>query len=198
MVDTCLRCHPGFRQPDELARHTRHPAEANVSCLDCHMPKIVQGLEAVVRTHHIHSPTDERMVRRGAPNACNLCHLDESMQWTLNQLKLGWGWNADKELGWDSIYGRNRERPMSEAWLDHKSPVVRLVAAEAMSRSPEAEKRLPQLLPILKESSTVNRMFGLFAVERLLGRQLTAQEYNPVGTQAERDAQVDKLIAERK
>ncbi|MBL4844501.1 MAG: hypothetical protein JKY65_03150, partial [Planctomycetes bacterium] len=85
----CLKCHPTLATPAARSEHTLHGE--SVTCLDCHMPRIVQGLEAVLRTHQISTPGDVRMLAAGAPNACNLCHLDRSLEWTLATLKAGWG-----------------------------------------------------------------------------------------------------------
>jgi hypothetical protein len=42
------------------------------------------------------------MLEVGAPNACNLCHLDRSIRWTLAALDTGWGvrLRAPPPAGW--------------------------------------------------------------------------------------------------
>jgi hypothetical protein len=83
--DACLQCHQRFRQ--NLAAHTKHrSAEAN-NCYNCHMPYTSYGLLRALRSHQISSPTATASVVTGRPNACNLCHLDKTLQWTADYLQ---------------------------------------------------------------------------------------------------------------
>jgi hypothetical protein len=158
------------------------------------MPRIVQGLEKVVRTHHISSPTDETMLRMAGPNACNICHLDRSIQWTKTELNKGWAANIEPGGRWSSEYGEQLARPVGDAWLNHSQPVVRLIASDAFSRSSRKLSEMPELFQTLKDAHAVNRMFGLFAVERVLGRELSENEYAPLAAKHERDKMVDLLL----
>ena len=133
------------------------------------------------------------MLKNGGPNACNLCHPDRSMAWTLEELENGWGRSIATDSSWESIYGEALGRPVGEAWLSHEIPTVRLVAADAISRSPEGEAAIVELLGMLNDDYAVNRMFGLFAVERVVGRQLTEEEYAPLESPTRRRAQVEAL-----
>ncbi len=70
---------------------------------------------------------------------------------------------------------------------------MRLIAADAYSRSPEPARALPLLLRALDDRVAVNRMFALFAVERALGRRLDEEEYAPLADPAERARQTAVL-----
>ncbi len=192
--ETCLRCHEKYRESAPRAAHTRHAASTNVSCLDCHMPKIVQGLEEVVRSHLISSPTDVKMLQVAAPNACNLCHLDQPVTWTLAELKSGWGREIAADETWNREHQGDLTQPLGTVWLKHRMPVIRLIAAPAYADSPQAKVELPRLLPSLLDPVAVNRMFGLFAVEQVLGRQLTDDEYAPLANSERRERQVKQLL----
>jgi hypothetical protein len=191
IAKTCTQCHESLQDETRRAQHTRH-AE-NVTCLDCHMPRIVQGLDSVVRTHHISSPTQESMLRPGGPNACNLCHLDQSLPWTLDELEKGWGVSIPRGGFWTSEYGPALDQPVGKAWLAHRQAVVRLIASDAYARMSPSVAKAPELLEMLNEPYAVNRMFGLFAVERILGRELSEEEYAPLASQAERRRMVEAL-----
>ncbi|MCA9176623.1 MAG: ammonia-forming cytochrome c nitrite reductase subunit c552 [Planctomycetales bacterium] len=191
IADKCVSCHDRFRDGAKRKAHTRHEA-SSASCLDCHMPRVVQGLDNVIRTHHISSPTDRKMLDVGAPNACNLCHLDQSIQWTVDELNAGWHTGIRLSDKAEQAYGE-LDRPLGEAWLNHAQPLVRLIASDAMARS-ETPDAVAQLLPLLKDPYAVNRIFGLFAIEQKLGRRLTEQEYAPLAPHAVRDAMVDALL----
>jgi len=82
----CTRCH------DELANdvtaHTFHEEKSTGSaCVSCHMPKSVTSIKATMRDHSISIPVPENTIRFGVPNACNLCHDDQSPEWALESLE---------------------------------------------------------------------------------------------------------------
>ncbi len=187
-VAACLRCHAELRAPAAAAAHGGHPADARVSCLDCHMPRIVHGLAGTLRSHHISSPTDPRMLAGDQPNACNLCHLDRSLQWTLDALATRW----NKRPALDPAFTPKAE-PLGPVWLRHAEPVVRQVAAAAYARSPLGKAALAQVLPILNDPSPPNRMLGVLDVEAILGRRIGLEEYTPWAAPAARAQQVAEL-----
>jgi hypothetical protein len=85
----CLQCHQEYA--DELETHTRHaPESAGSLCYNCHMPHTAYGLLKGIRSHKVTSPNVKANADAGRPNACNLCHLDKSLQWTADQLAAGW------------------------------------------------------------------------------------------------------------
>jgi hypothetical protein len=55
------------------------------------MPEVVYGVLTVHPTHLIRNPEPERTVRFGMPNACNLCHLEKSVNWSLEEEERLWG-----------------------------------------------------------------------------------------------------------
>ena len=86
----CVQCH----QPLEanLTTHTRHDADSTGStCYNCHMPYTSYGLLKAVRSHTISSPSVTETVELGRPNACNLCHLDQTLGWTGEHLSEWYG-----------------------------------------------------------------------------------------------------------
>jgi Fe-S cluster assembly iron-binding protein IscA len=191
----CTKCHDQFQSESAARSHSRHSADRGVSCLDCHMPRIVHGLHTLVRTHQISSPTDPRMFAKAAPNACNLCHLDKSIEWTLDELASGWNQRFEPTAEWSKWYGGDLREPVGLVWLRHPSPLARQIAADAYARSPVGHQALPLLLPILNDENPPTRMFGMFAIEKILGRQFEPAEYSPWSTPEVRKRQVDALIA---
>lgn len=86
----CTDCHAdtGFA----TAKHTHHaPASEGSRCNNCHMPHTSYGLLKAVRTHTISSPSISTDLATGRPNACNLCHLDRSLEWTSQHLSAWYG-----------------------------------------------------------------------------------------------------------
>jgi len=182
-IDACLGCHTRFEGAAVLAQHTRH--SAGVNCLDCHMPRIVSGLDMVVRSHRISSPTDPRMLGSDAPNSCNLCHLDRSLAWTVRELAKGWGYEAPADAG--------SEEPLGEVWLRSSNSFLRAAAAEAYARSPFLDDRIPFLLRALEDERAFNRTIGLITVEKVVGRRIAEGEYDLLAPRATRARQVSAL-----
>jgi hypothetical protein len=85
----CLGCHEKFNSDTET--HTHHEQGGDGSyCYDCHMPKILTklatGVLETTRTHKMSSiPSPSNTLRYGmdgSPNACTLCHDEETPQWS--------------------------------------------------------------------------------------------------------------------
>jgi hypothetical protein len=190
-VGACLKCHPKLANAEAASKHSGHAASAGVSCLDCHMPRISQGLEETVRSHRISSPTDARMLAQALPNACNLCHLDRSITWTLAALERGWSKKVTPEPSWTSAYG-SLDAPMGDTWLASKDHFVRLVASQAYARSPLGKGALGSLVGALEDPVPVNRVFAQLAVERISGTPLGAS-YDVTAPPEARRAQVAAL-----
>lgn len=99
----CLQCHQSYEA--KLTAHTHHAAgSSGSSCYNCHMPHTTYGLLRSIRSHTISSPTVRESVEYGRPNACNLCHLDQTLAWTAGKLAEWYGQTApaltrdDREL----------------------------------------------------------------------------------------------------
>ena len=188
-VDACLGCHTQFVGADARAKHTRHGG--GVNCLDCHMPRIVAGLDTVVRSHRISSPTDHRMFGGDAPNACNLCHLARPLGWTLGELEQGWGHQPTPQER--SAAAEHPDRPAGEVWLRSQNKFVRAAAAEGYARSTRVENRIALLLQSLMDEQAFNRTMGLIAVEKNVGRKISESEYDLMAAPETRAQQVSEL-----
>lgn len=80
----CLQCHV---ERYDLERHTHHKPESTGSrCYNCHMPYTNFALLKAIRNHQVTPPTVASTLETGRPNACNLCHLDQSLGWTAKYL----------------------------------------------------------------------------------------------------------------
>lgn len=186
----CTLCHQRLADERAALAHGRHPAGV-ASCLDCHMPRLVAGIGAFVRSHRISSPTDPRMLAAGAPNACNLCHLDRSIRWTTDELRRGWGVTIAPQAGWRAAYGE-LDHAVGFAWLTSRHAPVRLAAAAAFARQGD-RAALPALVELLDDPVAHDRMWMLLAVEQLLGRRLAPDEYDPLAPPAARARQMSAL-----
>ena len=86
----CLQCHSDYEA--RLEEHTHHGADSAGSlCYNCHMSHTTYGLLTAIRSHKIDSPSVETSLETGRPNACNQCHLDQTLAWSAKHLKDWYG-----------------------------------------------------------------------------------------------------------
>ena len=86
----CLQCHAPLGT--KLVAHTKHTERSEGSlCYNCHMPFTTYGLLKTIRSHQISSPTVAESLTTGRPNACNLCHIDQTLDWTSDWLQKWYG-----------------------------------------------------------------------------------------------------------
>jgi hypothetical protein len=82
----CLQCHK--EMGNRLTSHTHHESDSSGSrCYNCHMPHTTFGLLHAMRSHQVSSPSVRESLDYGRPNACNLCHLDQTLGWTAEKLR---------------------------------------------------------------------------------------------------------------
>jgi hypothetical protein len=191
-LDACMSCHEKYSTAEQNAGHSRHPETANVNCMDCHMPRISQGLNEISRSHRIALPVEPSMISKGAPNACNLCHLDKSVRWTLDELKRGWGKTIEPLAQTPAEF---LDKPAGKVWMKSSQSITRMVAVNAYARTGLWKANVPEVLDSLNDSNTTNRSFGLFAVERILGRPLAATQIDILAGPAQRSKQAELLRA---
>jgi predicted CXXCH cytochrome family protein len=189
----CLRCHEKFQPAEARLRHTHHPqGSEGARCMNCHMPRINEGVEDVVRTHMIYSPTRADMLKANHPNACNLCHMDRPIDWTLQHLKEWYGATYnDKQI---AARYPDRAAPVGQGWLASKNASVRLVAVEAMTRVHDS-RSLPPLLEALDDPYLVNRQFAYKGLQEMLQVRLADFGYRIYQTKSERSKPLADLRA---
>ena len=97
----CVQCHNRFEDAAAAAQHTHHTADSSGSkCYNCHMPHTTYGLLKAARSHMVNSPSVSESLQAGRPNACNLCHQDQTLAWTAEHLAL-WYKHAIPKLSED-------------------------------------------------------------------------------------------------
>lgn len=80
----CVQCHEELRIEEAVVAHTHHSAEGEGSqCIDCHMPLTTNMMKDRTRDHTISIPVPENTLQYGIPNACNVCHEDQSAEWAV-------------------------------------------------------------------------------------------------------------------
>jgi hypothetical protein len=158
----CTHCHSALADAAAARAHAGSGHD-KANCLDCHMPKLVMGIDRFVRTHRISVPLDRARLAEGAPNACNLCHLDRSLAWTLDALH---AWDVRLAPSGDI------DTPAGELWLGSQHPSFRLIAAHAYARSPLGKAALPLITRGLADKLAYVRTWTQFAIEDITGKKL--------------------------
>ena len=190
---SCLRCHNHLQAEDARQQHTHHPTgSTGARCMNCHMPRMNEGMQDVVRTHTIFSPTKQEPLEANHPNACNLCHTDKSIDWTLKYLRKWYGARYSP-----ATIGRNyasRTAPVALGWLNSDNESVRLVGADALMRQRDTAA-LSELVRALDDPYLLNRQFALRGLESWFGVRLSDFGYNFYGSPQERRQPLEKIWA---
>lgn len=165
----CLKCHEEYSPASARAAHTHHRLGSEGSrCMNCHMPRLNEGIQYMVRTHMIYSPTRPDMIESNQPNACNLCHARESIDWTLSHLRAWYGAEYSKQN--IAKHYPNRTHPATLGWLQ-RHQAVRMVSADALFRT-QSKWALPVLLQCLDDPHLGNRLYAKRGIEEMMGVKL--------------------------
>jgi hypothetical protein len=188
----CTRCHDALAATAARLAHTApsmsatrdEPAtHAGVTCVDCHMPRVVYGLRAAHRSHRIDSPprlpgarTSDRL------DACALCHLDGSHLGAVRAPGLG--------------------APVDDLFAG--DPIQRAVVASALGRhdarapgiGSSREPRLALLLEVMRDDRYPGvRSIAWASLRGLVPDEpaLAPDDFSPTGGSAERARHVETL-----
>jgi hypothetical protein len=157
----CASCHTTQAEPAHAGTGHVATGPGATTCLDCHMPRIVMGIDRYVRTHRISSPTNPELLAAAAPNACNVCHLDRTIDWTLTELRNGWDFKTAVRTG---AYGDDN---VGDVWLASKSAAIRLIAMQAYMRSPLGKFARAQIEKSLHDPQAYVRAWTKLTLDQL-------------------------------
>ncbi|REK48124.1 MAG: hypothetical protein DWQ46_02860 [Planctomycetota bacterium] len=205
----CVACHTEYENENVIREHTHHELNtAGSRCMNCHMPKIVEGRHGVLRTHMISSPTDKRMLEQNQVNACNLCHLDQSIDWTLDQLRKWYptavAVAAPGEAGAEGEAGEfvsevrlaenypQRDGKVGLGWLRGRHAPTRLAATAALAEA-DARWALDDLLARLDDEMLANRKIAQLSLEKMLDLKLADFGYDYLQTPTERREPIKRV-----
>jgi predicted CXXCH cytochrome family protein len=146
--EACYRCHSSYRE--QIEAHSHHPANSSGSlCYNCHMPHTTYTLLKGIRSHQISSPKVATTLDTGRPNACNLCHLDQTLAWSAEKLS---EWYDQEPVDLD-----DDQQSISAAilWMMRGDAVQRAILAWSCgwpaARDASGEEWLPPFLARLLE-----------------------------------------------
>jgi len=187
----CIQCHTDFE--NRIEAHTHHATGSSGSlCYNCHMPHTTFGLLKGIRSHRIQVPKVLSADKSDHPNACNLCHLDRTLEWSAEKLSEWYG-QPKPDLSLDE-----REVAASLLWLLRGDAVQRAVTAWHMSWPPALEPsgddwQSPFLAQLLTDDYSVVRYVAATAMKRFPTWKEGAYDY--VGPPSTRESVKKQAIA---
>ena len=91
----CTSCHEENGKSYE--KHTHHPlSNTSPKCIECHMPTTRFG-NMNRSDHSFRPPMPAATIKFKSPNACNLCHTDETTEWANKKVTEWKGGDYQKE-----------------------------------------------------------------------------------------------------
>ena len=165
--EACLQCHESMRE--NLTHHTHHMEESSgSSCYNCHMAHTTYGLLKAIRNHQIEAPSIQTNLDTGRPNACNLCHLDKTMEWSADYLEEWYGQPKP------SLTLENRTVAASVLWLLKGDAGLRALTAwhygwEAAQQTSGLYWQTPLLSRLLEDPYSVVRYIAARSLQSFEG-----------------------------
>lgn len=144
----CAQCHLPSAY-DDAAHHHHAAGSLGAACVNCHMPATTYMEVDPRRDHSFQVPRPELSAATGTPNACNTCHQDRSIAWSIEALS-DWGiGSSDTDSHPAVVLRRGRMGDMrvapdlrAIAMDDDTAPIRRATAAAELGRFPG--QRLPE------------------------------------------------------
>ncbi len=154
------------------------------------MPHTTLGLMKAMRSHTVDSPDVATTVATGRPNACNLCHLDETLAWTSEHLSDWYG------ISPPTLSEEQKTVAASVRWLLEGDAGQRAIAAWHLGWEPAREASGTEwmggfLAELLTDPYEVVRFIGYHSLKELPG--FADFDYDYVGSATAR--RVDQLEA---
>jgi hypothetical protein len=172
----CAQCH----LPEKFAVTSHHQHEVGqVPCADCHMPsRVYMGVDAR-RDHSMRIPRPDLSVGTDRPNACTMCHDDQTDEWAAAAASEWWGEPDPVELSSAGIVRATAlaqlTPPLSadgrsavEKGLGDPDPLVRVGALQAAINLPP-EIILQVVPPLLEDDVRGVRIEAASLLSRLRG-----------------------------
>ncbi len=140
--DLCNKCHQPAKY-DAYEHHYHPPGTEGAACVNCHMPhRTYMGIDDR-RDHSFRVPRPDLSVRLGTPNACNVCHTEQSAEWAAEAAAHWWGVDLERPIHYGEVFAAAREnapgtdKALLELLRDAEQPeIVRGTAVLMLARYP--------------------------------------------------------------
>lgn len=137
----CMSCHAtgtngrisGASIIDPVA-HSHHGVESTGnSCVECHMTETTYMGRDPRRDHGFHVPDPQLTKENGTPNACNKCHTDKDVDWSIKWVN---EWYGEKMHTPERKRQRARTRAMAMAFEGNPAAIDPMLSAYANEENP--------------------------------------------------------------
>jgi predicted CXXCH cytochrome family protein len=170
----CAQCH----NPTEFdsPNHHHHPTinatsqSRGAQCVNCHMPETTYMVVDPRRDHSLRIPRPDLSKKMGVPNACNQCHLDQSIDWAVQHFQQ-WYPERSGEPHYGSLmhagnHGLAQALPQLAAMSDDGSqPVIMRASALQMLRSYNNDYAINVAISRLESPEPLIRLGALRVLE---------------------------------
>ena len=192
--EACTQCHEDSRFNERLTEHTHHSVESDGSnCLNCHMPHNAYALFSGIRNHQIETPRVAGSVQYGVPNACNLCHLDQTLAWTQDHMS--------EWYDYEPLMLTDEQATYSAAvlWMLKGNAAQRVVSAwhvgwQPAQRASGTDWQVPIVANLLADPYGVVRYVAAQSIRRLPGTEDFAFDF--LASDADRSEAQSTIVAE--
>jgi predicted CXXCH cytochrome family protein len=150
----CAGCHDAGRY-DSQTHHHHTPGTQGTTCVSCHMPQQLYMVNDERADHSMRVPRPDLSLELGTPNACNQCHKDKPVQWSVDAIAQWYGEKSDSadHFGRALRAGRDGEpdagKRLMDLAVDTGQPgIARASALDLLRARPEPAYllSLPRLL----------------------------------------------------
>lgn len=134
----CIACHSQFAGEAAIVEHTKHSLNSGASdCASCHQPETIYGRMRFTRTHEISVPNPSLTVEKQIPNACNVCHIDQSVNWAIVASRKLW---AERFRDSETSPDRRFDQPEAARLLLSNDAFLRALAADSIKKHRASNK----------------------------------------------------------
>jgi len=149
------------------------------------MPEVVYGVQTFHKTHQISVPEPQMTAAQAVPNACNQCHLDQSVNWAIQKTKELWPEHYSASApSKDAQFNK----PEGVRGLFAGDALTRAMMADALSRRADKKWAAPFLVEaFMGENYPIVRYFAANGLESF-GWNITKPDY--LATDAARSTEI--------
>lgn len=161
----CTQCH--LPKQYDTEKHHKHQANTSGSmCVDCHMPGQNFMGRHFRRDHSLRIPRPDISKVTNAPNACNECHKDKSVDWAVEKTTLWYGQKSKDHYGF-TFHKASLQEPSALGELtkiisNKKNALIVRQTAMDVLRANYPDQCQPLLNPYLNNKQIELRYQSLF------------------------------------
>ena len=168
----CIRCHSRTKFATK-EHHFHEPDTKGAFCVDCHMPPKNYMVVDPRHDHSLRIPRPDLSLKLGTPNACNDCHADKTVEWSMEWIVKWYGAERRQEPHYGEALHAGREGLLgAEQALvglieDEEAPAIARATALTLLPRYLTAGSLPVIERALGSSDPMIRMAAVRATEAL-------------------------------